>query len=292
MTDKELREYGMIQELGESGQYNHLVSWFGDMAVYEKASGVDYRDIEAAYNQLRNQEHVNMGDGAETKILEVYITNLRKYNEGELIGEWVKLPVSIDEYQNVLGRIGIKPGYEEVFITDYDVNLYEVSNQLGEFESLGKLNYLAGVLANLSASDREKYEAVLESGISVEQPGIDGLINLAYNLERYDLLTEVKDEYDLGRYYAKLSFGAELEERMGELANYIDFEGYGSDCQINEGGMFTDAGYMKDTGEEWNKYFDGSLENIPEKYRLPERKDDLSSDRAVKNKSDEWEMER
>lgn len=60
MTDKELREYDMIQELGESGQYNHLVSWFGDLAVYEKASGVDYRDIEAAYNQLKNQEHINI----------------------------------------------------------------------------------------------------------------------------------------------------------------------------------------------------------------------------------------
>lgn len=233
-----------------------------------------------------------MGDGEMTKVLDVYITNLRKYNEGELIGEWVKLPVSIDEYQNVLERIGIKPGYEEVFITDYDIDLYGVSNELGEFESLGKLNYFAGVLENLSASDMEKYKAVLESGLSVGQPGIDGLINLAYNLEKYDLLTKVKDEYDLGRYYAELSFGEELKERMGELADYIDFEGYGSDSQINEGGMFTDAGYMRDTGEKWNKYFDGSLENIPEKYRLPVRKDDLSSDRAVKNKSDEWEMVR
>ena len=25
---------------------------------------------------------------------------------------------------------------------------------------------------------------------------------------------------------------------------------------------------MRDTGEEWNEYFDGSLEDIPEEYRL------------------------
>lgn len=204
----------------------------------------------------------------ENSGIEAYVTNLGKYNEGELVGEWVKFPITLDEIKAVYERIGIDAEHEEVFITDYDIDLYGVSNQLGEFESLDKLNYLAGVLENLSASDREKYEAVLESGISVEQSGIDGLINLAYNLEKYDLLTEVKDEDDLGRYYAELSFGADLKERMGELADYIDFERYGSDCQINEAGMFTDAGYMRDTGEEWNEYFDGSLEDIPEEYRL------------------------
>lgn len=204
----------------------------------------------------------------ENSGIEAYVTNLGKYNEGELVGEWVKFPITLDELKAVYERIGIDAEHEEVFITDYDIDLYGVSNQLGEFESLDKLNYLAGVLENLSASDREKYEAVLESGISVEQSGIDGLINLAYNLEKYDLLTEVKDEDDLGRYYAELSFGADLKERMGELADYIDFERYGSDCQINEAGMFTDAGYMRDTGEEWNEYFDGSLEDIPEEYRL------------------------
>lgn len=164
----------------------------------------------------------------ENSGIEAYVTNLGKYNEGELVGEWVKFPITLDKLKAVYERIGIDAEHEEVFITDYDIDLYGVSNQLGEFESLDKLNYLAGVLENLSASDREKYEAVLESGISVEQSGIDGLINLAYNLEKYDLLTEVKDEDDLGRYYAELSFGVDLKERMGELADYIDFERYGS----------------------------------------------------------------
>ena len=204
----------------------------------------------------------------ENSGIEAYVTNLGKYNEGELVGEWVKFPVTLDELKAVYERIGIDAEHEEVFITDYDMDLYGVSKQLGEYESLDKLNYLAGLLENLSVPDREKYEAVLESGISIEQSGIDGLINLAYNLEKYDLLTEVKDEDDLGRYYAELTYGEDLNEKMGELANYIDFERYGSDCQINEAGMFTDAGYMRDTGEEWNEYYDGSLEDIPEEYRL------------------------
>ena len=204
----------------------------------------------------------------ENGVIEAYVTNLRKYNEGEFVGEWVKFPVSKEEMSAVLDRIGIGAEYEEIFITDYDTSLYGVSSQLGEYENLDKLNYLAGVIAELDASDREKYEAVLESGLSLGQDGIDGLINLVYNLDNYDMLPGVEDEDDLGRYYAELMYGENPDEKMGELAHYIDFEHYGSDCQINEGGMFTDKGYMRDTGVTWDRYFDGSLEDIPDEYRL------------------------
>lgn len=204
----------------------------------------------------------------ENGVIEAYVTNLGKYNEGELVGEWVKFPVSKEEMSAVLDRIGIGAEYEEIFITDYDTSLYGVSSQLGEYENLDKLNYLAGVIAELDASEREKYEAVLESGLSLGQDGIDGLINLAYNLDNYDMLSGVEDEDDLGRYYAELMYGEDMEKKMGELANYIDFERYGSDCQINEGGMFTDKGYMRDTGCSWDEYYDGSLEDIADEYRL------------------------
>ena len=204
----------------------------------------------------------------ENGVIEAYVTNLGKYNEGQLVGEWVKFPVSKEEMSAVLDRIGIGAEYEEIFITDYDTSLYGVSSQLGEYENLDKLNYLAGVIAELDASEREKYEAVLESGLSLGQEGIDGLINLAYNLDNYDMLPGIEDEDDLGRYYAGLMYGEDMEKKMGELANYIDFARYGSDCQINESGMFTDKGYMRDTGCGWNEYYDGSLEDIPDEYRL------------------------
>ena len=34
-------------------------------------------------------------------MMNIYLTNLGKYNEGELIGEWVELPVSQEELQKV-----------------------------------------------------------------------------------------------------------------------------------------------------------------------------------------------
>ena len=38
---------------------------------------------------------------------EAFITNLGKYNEGILVGEWVKFPVTNEEMQAVFRRIGI-----------------------------------------------------------------------------------------------------------------------------------------------------------------------------------------
>lgn len=38
---------------------------------------------------------------------EAFITNLGRYNEGDLVGEWVKFPTTPEELQNVFDRIGI-----------------------------------------------------------------------------------------------------------------------------------------------------------------------------------------
>ena len=37
----------------------------------------------------------------------IYLTNLGRYNEGYLMGEWVKLPIPKDKLDDVLCRIGI-----------------------------------------------------------------------------------------------------------------------------------------------------------------------------------------
>ena len=77
-----------------------------------------------------------------------FITNLGKYNEGELVGEWVKFPTTAEELKKVFDRIGIgqkddfgQP-YEEWFITDYDCYVGALYDKLGEYENLDELNYM------------------------------------------------------------------------------------------------------------------------------------------------------
>lgn len=199
--------------------------------------------------------------------LKAYVTNLGKYNEGELVGEWVSFPVTAEEMQQVFDRIGINERYEEWFITDYDTDLYGISDILGEYTNLEKLNYLAGRLEELASYELDEYKAVLESGLGLPEDDLDGLINLTYNLDRYDIIPDVKDEDDLGRYWVEES-GVYDTKNMGNLANYIDYERFGRDIALDEGGMFTDAGYIRDDCSSWDYEFDGELDSIPDEYRL------------------------
>ena len=94
-----------------------------------------------------------------------FITNLGKYNEGSLVGEWVKFPTTAEELQKVFERIGIgskddfgQP-YEEWFITDYDCYVDGLYDKLGEYENLDELNYLASKLDEMSQGEYEQFQA-------------------------------------------------------------------------------------------------------------------------------------
>ena len=203
---------------------------------------------------------------------EAFVTNLGKYNEGELVGEWVHFPTTEEEMKKVFERIGIGSKdefgqvYEEWFITDYDCSIHGVSNLLGEYENLDKINYLAARLDEMSHSELEHFVAIMDSGCD-EVNDLDDLINLTYNLDNYDFIPDIKDYDDLGRYYF-FEGGYNIDNKFGSFVDYIDFERYGEDCAINEGGTLTDAGYIRPTGDSWNRYFDGMLEDIPDEYRV------------------------
>ena len=203
---------------------------------------------------------------------QAFVTNLGKYNEGELVGEWVKFPTTEEEMQKAFERIGIGAKdefghvYEEWFITDYECPIYGVQKLLGEYESLDKLNYLASLLDEMPKHDLEKFVAIMESGCD-EVSDIDDLINLTYNLDRYDFFPGIKDYDDLGRFYFEEG-GYNEDNRFGSFVDYIDFEQYGEDCAVNENGTMTDAGYIRETGDSWNRFFDGTLDDIPDEYRI------------------------
>lgn len=48
--------------------------------------------------------------------MRVYIVNLGKYNEGELVGYWFTLPINLDDLKE---RIGLNREYEEYAIHDW-----------------------------------------------------------------------------------------------------------------------------------------------------------------------------
>ena len=194
---------------------------------------------------------------------EAFITNLGKYNEGELVGEWVKFPTTSEELQKVFERIGIGSKddfgnpYEEWFISDYDCYVD------GLYENLDELNYLASKLDELDDHDYNHFQAAMQ--ISDYTGSIKDVINLIDNLDKYEIYPGVESNADLGHYYIE-ELG--MMEVPDYLADYIDYEAYGRDVAINEMGQFTDYGYVRDTQEYFTEYYDGDRENIPDEYRV------------------------
>ena len=128
-----------------------------------------------------------------------FITNLGKYNEGELVGEWVKFPTTAEKLKEVFKRIGIgqkddfgQP-YEEWFITDYDCYVDGLYDKLGEYESLDELNYLASKLDEMSDSEYAQFQAGMEMGDHCGS--LQEIINLTENLDCYEVYPDIHD-YD------------------------------------------------------------------------------------------------
>ena len=216
-----------------------------------------------------------------------FITNLGKYNEGELVGEWVKFPTTAEELKEVFKRIGIgqkddfgQP-YEEWFITDYDCYVDGLYSKLGEYENLDELNYLASKLDEMSESEYAQFQAGMEMGDHCGS--LQEIINLTENLDCYEVYPDIHDYDDLGRYYIEELDVMQVPEH---LQNYIDYEAYGRDVALEENGTFTDQGYVWDTGSSFHEFYDGERGSIPDEYRVMTFQDDLPEE-----EKSEWAMD-
>lgn len=154
----------------------------------------------------------------------VYIANLGKYNEGELVGDWFTFP--IDE-EKVKERIGLNELYEEYAI--HDTENFPVD--IGEYVSISELNrmyemieelpeYIVGNL-NVFISHYGTLEEVVEHADEIYYyPDCDTMNDVAhYYIDELGMLNEVP-EY---------------------LRNYIDYDAYGRDLKI--GGFFVETPY-------------------------------------------------
>ena len=216
-----------------------------------------------------------------------FITNLGKYNEGELVGEWVKFPTTAEEMKEVFKRIGIGQKddfgnpYEEWFITDYDCYVDGLYDKLGEYENLDELNYLASKLDEMSDSEYAQFQAGMEMGDHCGS--LQEIINLTENLDCYEIYPDIEDYDDLGRYYIEELDAMQVPEH---LKNYIDYEAYGRDVAMDENGSFTDQGYVWDTGSSFHEFYDGERGSIPDEYRVMSFQDDLPEE-----EKSEWAMD-
>lgn len=150
----------------------------------------------------------------------IFVTNLGKYNEGELIGKWVTLPITSDELDEVLEEIGINEQYEEVFITDSETDIEGF--EIGEYDGIEELSDMVEEYENLDESQRICVQAMLEEGYTFEDA-----------MDRYEnciIYYDCNDMEDVAyRYIEETGMLYGIPEN---IANYFDYEAFGRDMSF------------------------------------------------------------
>lgn len=166
-------------------------------------------------------------------MLRIYLTNLGKYNEGQLIGEWLNLPCTDDELEAVKERIGINAQYEEWFISDYETDIQGV--EVGEYDNLDELNEFAEELDDLDESQKQAIQAFLED-VSTFNEALEGVQSFNYRIySNCDNMTDVAMEL--------VEECGMLENIPENVARYFDYEAFGRDLDL-EGKYYNIDGDM------------------------------------------------
>lgn len=153
-------------------------------------------------------------------MLKIYVTNLKKYNEGALVGEWVDLPH--EDIESVINKIS-NDGADELFITDYESELEGL--EVGEYDNIETLDSIMQEVDNLTDSELLAFQAYLLNGSSLDEAlekAIDGNYRIYYNCDNMeDVAYQVVNDCGL------------LDGVPEEVKIYFDYEAYGRDLDIN-----------------------------------------------------------
>lgn len=171
-------------------------------------------------------------------MLNIFLTNLGKYNEGELIGEWVSLPCP--DFDEVFERIGVSDEpdrygryYEEWFITDYETDCEGMT--VDEYADLDELNEMAEALEGV---DGDIVGALManDSSLSVQEA-----VDAARDVIRYSGCYDMEDV--ARRYYEETGMMDQIDKVIS--VDYVDWEAVGRDMEINGTFLNVNDGYIE-----------------------------------------------
>ena len=78
-------------------------------------------------------------------IIKVFVSNLAKYNDGELTGQWTTLPVD-DVNKDILDKLELGGNSHDGYNHDWLISDYEAPFKINEYDDLYNLNELAEAL--------------------------------------------------------------------------------------------------------------------------------------------------
>nr|DAF85436.1 MAG TPA: antirestriction protein [Siphoviridae sp. ct5jB2] len=152
-------------------------------------------------------------------MLKIFISNLREYNNGKIIGEWVSLPC--EGLEEVLDKIS-NNGNDELFISDYETDISGL--KVSEYDNILELNTIAEEIEGMYDDEIIALQAYLEE-YNMEQALEEvrqGNYRIYYDCDNMeDVAYQVVNDCGL------------LDGVPEEVKIYFDYEAYGRDLDIN-----------------------------------------------------------
>ena len=195
----------------------------------------------------------------------ILIDSRSRFETGAPGGAWLSMPATQEQLHAAMRSVGITADNPQDFFVDGFANTedcpFDVPLSVIQSGSMDELNYLGKLLEMQRDEDKAKFAAAVTLG---EYAGnLKDLINLAQNLDCYWLYPTVQSEEDYGYYLIDELDELELPE---EAKKYFMYEEYGRDAAINDGGRFTEQGYVYNNKNTFSEWYNGR--DIPKEYRI------------------------
>ncbi|KJF61746.1 antirestriction protein ArdA [Clostridioides difficile] len=233
-----------------------------DFNPYVFDGSMSIEDYELMHRMMEQERREKMSEQ-----FSILIDSRTRFETGEPGGVWLPMPTTTEQLHAAMESVGITADNPQDFFINGFANTeqqpFDVPLPVIQSAGIDELNYLGKLLEMQGDEDRDKFTAAVTLG---ERAGdIKDLINLAQNLDCYWLYPTVQSEEDYGYYLIDELDELELPE---EAKKYFMYEEYGRDAAINDGGRFTDQGYIYNNKNTFTEWYNGRESDIPKEYKV------------------------
>ena len=195
----------------------------------------------------------------------IMIGNRSRFDAGDPGGYWLDMPATKEQLHEAMRNVGITADNPQDFsirgYSDDPEKHIALPYEMVCAADVDELNFLAARLEQLDPAEVGKLNAALQQKNGLANIG--QVIDFTYNVDFYVHIPEVHNYHDLGDYYLNQSGMVQMPE---EWKGGIDLSTFGRNAAAQEKGAFTEYGYIVESGDEWERQFEGR--EVPEEYRI------------------------
>lgn len=195
----------------------------------------------------------------------IMIGNRSRFEAGDPSGYWLDMPATKEQLHEAMRNVGITADNPQDFsirgYSDDPEKHIALPYEMVCAADVDELNFLAARLEQLDPAEVGKLNAALQQKNGLANIG--QVIDFTYNVDFYVHIPEVHPYRDLGDYYLNQSGMVQMPE---EWKGGIDLTTFGRNAAAQEKGAFTEYGYIVESGDEWERQFEGR--KVPEEYKI------------------------